>query len=889
MSVFSTCFDGIEKSGVRMRLALIAFAFGNLLLSGVASAQFSQQGPKLVSMPQEWSTQGWSVALSADGNTAIVGGPMRSDGGAAWIWTRTGEVWTQQAKLAGSGAVNGAEQGYSVALSADGNTAAVGGPIDNLGPGLIVGVGATWIWTRSGGVWTQQARLVGADAIGYSGQGSSVALSGDGNTLMVGGPTDNGSLQYSNINRGGIYVGVAATWVWTRSGGVWTQQAKLVGVGGGHVRLSSDGNTANLGGDIWTKSNGIWERQENAPGPSVALSGDGNTLIAFVGGTNQVADAQVWVKTDETWFQQGDGLVGSGAVLALLGGVSLSYDGDTVIVGGFEDSLQVGAAWVWTRCGGVWTQQGQKLVGSGGVPGYQEQGWSVALSADGNTALVGGIGDNGYVGAAWVFTTHPRTVPIVVSTPGLSGSFFTTELVLTNRGSSDASISYTYTPAFGGQAGAATDLLAAGAQKIIPDAVEYLKSLGIPVGDTGSRGGTLRIGSSGDVAATVRTTTAVPNGRAGLAYAGLSPSQLLTDPVYVCGLRQNDSDRSNVAVENAGTTYDGPITLRVTVVSGDPAQPQTQALPDVTLPPGGFTQISGVLASNGLALTNGYVRIERVAGTGPFYAYGAINDQVTSDGSFVDPVPANPPSTVTGVMLPVLVETSAYSSELVVTNFSMRARTLHATWVASGLAGGQVSFDLLLLPNEQQVLPAFVQVLRARGVVAVPAGPALVGSLFVTDATGDLRGVSVAAKTSTTGDGGRYGVFYSAVPAGSEPTTSAWLYDLQQDANNRTNLALVNAGSADASADTFRVDLFDGTTGQVAGSVDAVTVPAMGFVQIDSILRQYAPASSSGYALVTKMGGNNPFLTYAVINDGGQPGQRSGDGAFVKADSLPQP
>jgi hypothetical protein len=63
----------------------------------------------------------------------------------------------------------------------------------------------------------------------------------------------------------------------------------------------------------------------------------------------------------------------------------------------------------------------------------------------------------------------------------------------------------------------------------------------------------------------------------------------------------------------------------------------------------------------------------------------------------------------------------------------------------------------------------------------------------------------------------------------------------------------------------------------------------MGFVQIDSILRQYAPASSSGYALVTKMGGNNPFLTYAVINDGGQPGQRSGDGAFVKADSLPQP
>ena len=120
----------------------------------------------------------------------------------------------------------------------------------------------------------------------------------------------------------------------------------------------------------------------------------------------------------------------------------------------------------------------------------------------------------------------------------------------------------------------------------------------------GSFGG---LSSPDAAAATVRTTTAVAEGRAGLAYAGLRPPRLLGSTVYLCGLRQNAIDRSNVAVLNAGPAFDGDITLRLTVVSGDPTHPTDQALPDVTLSPGGFNQVSGSSASNGLALTNGYV------------------------------------------------------------------------------------------------------------------------------------------------------------------------------------------------------------------------------------------------------------------------------------------
>jgi hypothetical protein len=105
------------------------------------------------------------------------------------------------------------------------------------------------------------------------------------------------------------------------------------------------------------------------------------------------------------WTQQGDKLVGTGAIGNAEQGISvaLSADGNTAIVGGYGDNSKIGAAWVFTRSQGVWTQLGDKLVGTGAV-GQAQQGRSVALSADGNTAIVGGYGDNSFVGATWIFT-----------------------------------------------------------------------------------------------------------------------------------------------------------------------------------------------------------------------------------------------------------------------------------------------------------------------------------------------------------------------------------------------------------------------------------------------------------------------------------------------------
>ena len=95
--------------------------------------------------------------------------------------------------------------------------------------------------------------------------------------------------------------------------------------------------------------------------------------------------------------------------------MALSADGEYALMGGPQGRQGIGAAWVFTRSGTTWAQQGEKLTGQRRdrrrriIPGRSDQGYSVALSADGNTALIGGYGDNGNVGAAWVFTRSGST------------------------------------------------------------------------------------------------------------------------------------------------------------------------------------------------------------------------------------------------------------------------------------------------------------------------------------------------------------------------------------------------------------------------------------------------------------------------------------------------
>jgi Subtilase family len=353
-----SCFNPTSGYGIPMADRALQLA-GSAQF--VLQNHFLQQGPKLLGSGASQLASIPGVSLSADGNTALLGFPGDDNAhGAARIFTRTGDTWAQQGdKLVGSGAVGPVRQGQAVALSADGNTAVIVGT----GGGDNNNVGAAFVFTRSGTTWSPQGgNLVLAN--GSAAQGQAVAISADGSTIVI------GNLYFNN------YEGAAA--VFTRNGTTWTQQ-------GGNLVLAGASSKA-------------------ARGSAVGISGDGNTILvaANMDGAHQAGAAWIFSRSSGIWSQQGGKLVGAGSDYAHQGqGAALSQDGNTAIVGAVDSCY--GAAYVFTRNGTTWSQQGGNLSGLGLV-GLPYQGSSVAISADGSTAVVSGRGDSGNTGTAWVFS-----------------------------------------------------------------------------------------------------------------------------------------------------------------------------------------------------------------------------------------------------------------------------------------------------------------------------------------------------------------------------------------------------------------------------------------------------------------------------------------------------
>ena len=495
----------------------------------------------------------------------------------------------------------------------------------------------------------------------------------------------------------------------------------------------------------------------------------------------------------------------------------------------------------------------------------------------------------------------PYFVPIVLSLGGLNNSYYTSELTLTNSGSQESTIHFQYTSAYGGGSGTASDFLPAGQQRIIPDAIAYLRHMGIPIPDFAGQGGTLGVrftdlSSSSNAAVAVRTTTAEPDGRAGLAYSGIpiggipSTPGPLTGTSYLCGLRQNATDRSNVAIQNVGNPGDGDIVLRLTVISGEPTAPSSFTLADETLPPGGFKQFNSILSSNGFSLTNAYVRVEQISGTAAYYAYAVINDQGNSDGSFVPPTPDSEMTGGNWVAIPVMVETALFSSELAITNWATTPATLHCEFVADNIQSSDKTarFALDIAAQQQLIIPNFVQYLRDNGIPGLNDTTLIYAGPLMVSVEGEKASkVFLGARTSAIGKSGRYGVFYPQVVYRDAPFAQpVTVYGLQQNTETRSNLAIVNLGYAgvvwvDGSADYFTIEIVDGDTGEKVATIDDFIVNPKQWRQIDRVLEQYAPNTRQGYVRITRTRGSNPFFAYGVLNDGGQPGERTGDGAFI--------
>lgn len=318
---------------------------------------WAQQGSQLIGSDNVGNAgEGFTVSLSYDGSTVAFGGDTdNSNAGAVWVFIRTGTSWAQQGlKLVGTGATGAAHQGYSVSLSADGSTLASGGYTDNSNNGAV------WIFTRTAGVWTQQgSKLVGTGNTGAARQGYSVSLSPDGDNLASGGYRD-------DSDKG-------AVWVFTRTSAVWSQQgSKIVFTDvepyptfGESVSITSTGILA-IGGSgagdtgatwIFTRTDGVWSQQTklvgtgyvdySGQGTSVSLDVDGSTLV--VGGPSDDSDVgAIWVftRSGSSWTQLGSKITASvsSVVNALTFGyhVSINSTGTSMLITNASDTDSFG-------------------------------------------------------------------------------------------------------------------------------------------------------------------------------------------------------------------------------------------------------------------------------------------------------------------------------------------------------------------------------------------------------------------------------------------------------------------------------------------------------------------------------------------------------------------
>ena len=422
---------GSRRVAVLAAVALALFgvvAVGSGILTTFAADVITQTAYVKAPAPGDGDQFGAAVALSADGTTLAVGatgegsasrgvnGDQKNndadDSGAVYVYVRNKGAWTPQAFLKASNADALDQFGTNVAISADGNTLVVGAYFEDGGGRGVNGnqadnsigqAGAAYVFVRRGTTWTEQAYLKASnpgeaeegDTFGYS-----IAISGDGNTVAVGAPSEDSNASGINGDQAdNSAVAAGAVYVFARNGSTWTQQAYV----------KSDVPTAFTAGDLF--------------GYSVALNGNGNTLAigtydeASAAGINGPFDNKlggsgavfVYTRTGTSWRRTGflkakeqDRNDSMGA------SVAISEDGNTILAGAAdEDSLttginaarsgdsgqtdsaddnSAGAVYVFVRNGTAWTEQANFKASNTGKNDWF--GVKVALSGDATTAAV---------------------------------------------------------------------------------------------------------------------------------------------------------------------------------------------------------------------------------------------------------------------------------------------------------------------------------------------------------------------------------------------------------------------------------------------------------------------------------------------------------------------
>jgi hypothetical protein len=369
-----------------------------------AGASWSQQAYIKASNTDAQDMFGRAIAVSADGNTLAVSAPQESSAatgiggnqadnsaatsGAVYVLVRAGTTWSQQAYVKASNTASGDTFGGSVALSADGNTLAVGAY------GASSFTGAVYVFTRAGATWSQQAIVKASNAEASDTFGDPVTLSADGNTLAVSASWESSAATGIGGNQADNSAAKAgAVYVFTRAGTAWSQQAYIKASNtdagdqfGWTVALSGDGTTLEAGAvNEASAATGIDGNQSD----NTAASAGAVYVFSRAGA---IWSQQAYVKASNTdpndRFGSSVAVSSDGSALAI--GAPLEASAATGIGGDQADNSAsaAGAAYGYARAGATWSTQG--YLKASNTDGGDQFGLALTMSGDASTLAVGG-------------------------------------------------------------------------------------------------------------------------------------------------------------------------------------------------------------------------------------------------------------------------------------------------------------------------------------------------------------------------------------------------------------------------------------------------------------------------------------------------------------------
>lgn len=400
------------------RHTLVALALGALTWSALpaaAQSPFAVQEAKLMATtPEQNRFFGLSVSLSGD--RAIVGS-FDGDGSTDTVpvFVRSGDTWVLEDDLLPTDGASGDRFGNAVSISGD--HALVGAPGAN-SDGML-GTGAAYIFVRTGGTWTQEAKLTAPDAEAFDFFGDSVTLSGDRAFIGANG-ADRGTATLGQV------------FVFVRSGSDWAFEGELSPLDtpnsfGDVIAFSGDRALVGASGDdddprndpfasgigyVFIRSGSTWTQEDKLTVPertisaqiafSVALTDD-RAMLGAPGEEDSRGAAYVFTRSGSEWAQEAR-LVAAGTGQSERFGVSVALAGDRAFVGASQTGQTPGAVYPFHRAAGVWTEQAL-IAATDGLAG---EGFGGNLSLSGDRLLISATEVDGEgqfnVGAAYVFS-----------------------------------------------------------------------------------------------------------------------------------------------------------------------------------------------------------------------------------------------------------------------------------------------------------------------------------------------------------------------------------------------------------------------------------------------------------------------------------------------------